>query len=405
MSSISKKYCVILLVHISVTISARASVYSTNLQDNTQRWIKGTQNKEINRKNHSSDSLNLQKTQPKDTIPTPIVPIDSLSLDQKSVDQTHTPLSSNRLEDALHYQAQDSIIVHFDQQLSLYKQADISYQDTKLEAAEIDVLFSKREIEARPLIDSTGRIKEHPTLKEQNQTYLTDYIRYNFNTRRALIKGVVTQEGEAYIHGEQVKLATDRSTYVNKARYTTCNYKQPHFHFRAERIKSIPGGKTLTAPFHLRVGSTPLPLGFPFGFFARPEQKSSGILVPRYGEERARGFFLRNLGYYFSINPYMDLSVRTDLYTKGSFNAQSLWRYIKRYSYTGNMNLRYAYVKRSLGSTRREYWINWKHSPRSLRDSRFSASVNAGSSSYNTLDYQNNDINTRTRFQFQHYVQ
>ena len=392
-------YCATLLVHLFVIISLPEGVCSTSLQDSTDRRIKAIRVQDFSTEAESLSKPEADQLQKRDTIP----PINE-RLDSASQDVTHTepaslPRSRSGLEDMLSYQAEDSIEFHFDQQqITLHKQAEVSYQETKLEAAEIDVFFPIQEVEARPMVDSTGHTSNEPVFTEGNASYLAQHIRYNFGTRRALIKGVITQQGEAYVHGNRVKVAADQSTYVDRAQYTTCSYKRPHFHFRANRIKLIPGSKTLSAPFHLRVGNTPLPIGFPFGFFARPERKSSGVLTPRYGEERARGFFLRNIGYYFAISPYMDLSVRGDLYTKGSFNAQALWRYIKRYSYTGNMNLRYAYVQSGLSSTRREYWINWQHSPQSRRDSRFSASVDAGSSSYNTINYQNNNVNTRTRF-------
>ena len=375
-------------------------VVSNNLKDKTQRGIKETQSEVLNKRTTESDSLLTQRTQDGDTIPPLTSSSDSLLLNQGalSVDSTSVAISTSALVDVMNYEASDSITFDMrEEKLSMYRQSKVLYQSNQIESGVIDLLLPLREVEARPLLDSLGKNQEEPVLTEKNSSYFAKYIRYNFHTKRTLIKGVVTQHGEAYIHGEQIKAHSDKSTYVKTARYTTCNYRRPHFHFRARRLKILPG-KTLSAPFHMRVGDTPLPIGFPFGFFAKPQKKASGLLTPRYGEERTRGFFLRNLGYYFAINPYMDLNAQIDVYTRGSLNGATRWRYLQRYSYEGDMNLRYSYVQGGFGSNREEYWVNWEHRPRSRGDSRFSASVNAGSSNYNAVNYQNNVINTQTRF-------
>ena len=168
-------------------------------------------------------------------------------------------------------------------------------------------------------------------------------------------------------------------------------------------MKVVPRKYVLSGPFNLNIAQIPTPLGFFFGFFPSPRRRSSGVVFPRYGEERNRGFFLQNGGYYFAINDYMDLEVTGDIYSKGSYGLRTSWRYSKRYQFQGNMNLRHSFsmFENSAGevtSRASDYWIDWNHAPVSYGDSRFSISISGGTSTFNANNFTSVQRNTSTEF-------
>jgi hypothetical protein len=285
------------------------------------------------------------------------------------------------------YTARDSItldVVH--QIVRLYGQAKIIYGQIELEAERIEIDYSTNIITAQSVTDSLGEEIGKPIFKDGEDVYETDDMKYNFTTRKAIIDGVVTQQGEAYMHGSKVYKNQFDELYISKARYTTCNLAEPHFHVEASKIKVVPEKKVVSGPFHIRIKDMPTPLGFAFGMFPVPKQKTSGIVFPTYGEEQRRGFFLRNGGYYFALNDYLNLTMLGEVYSKGSWGLNMASNYRKRYKYNGNINIRYNNQKaeREGDSTVvNDFWINWSHAPQSTGTSRFSASVSAGTSSYN----------------------
>lgn len=330
-----------------------------------------------------------------------LVPL-GLRADTLVSDEIDVAVSEGALEAPVQYKARDSIRFYARQQhIALYGEADISYQEINLKAAEVLVRWPIQEVDARPVFDSAGRAEGAPIFTEKGQTYNTESMRYNFSTRRAFIQGIASKQGDAYMQGKKIKITPEKDLHITGAKYSTCEHKPAHFHFRARRVKVLPGRKMLTGPFHMRVGEVPIYfIGFPFGFFPQPKKKSSGIITPRYGEERLRGFFLQGGGYYFAINDYMDLTLMGDIYSKGGFGTRASWRYLKRYKYNGSMNLRYTFASSGGGGSlsSRDYWVQWEHRPTSRRNSRFSASVNAGTSTYSQNNYESNSFNTRTEF-------
>ena len=296
------------------------------------------------------------------------------------------------------YESADSLRFYMqDKRIILYGKAEINYTDIRLTAAEIGVHWPTQEVNAEPFIDSLGNKKDTPVFYEGSETYYSENMRYNFKSKRAYIHGVVTEQDQAIMHGDDINLTPEKELYIQNARYTTCNLERPHFHIRANRVKVMPGKRALTGPFHMRIAEVPvLPLGFLFGLFPQPKRRTSGILVPRYGEERLRGFFLQGGGYYFAINDYMDLNVTADIYTKGSFGARMNWKYLKRYAFNGHMNIRYTFSQGSFFTNggSRDFWVEWQHAPTSRRNSRFSVSANFGTSSFNNNNFQglNNNI-------------
>jgi len=312
---------------------------------------------------------------------------------------TQTP---STLQAEIDYDAEDSIRLSRDQTIvRLYGNANIKYGTIELTAAFIEINYQTKVLSARGVQDSTGNEIGTPVFKDAGETFVTKNIKYNFDTKKAFISGVVTQQGEGYMIGEQVKRNAAGEAFIKKARYTTCNLETPHFHIQSDKIKLVPNDKVITGPFNLHVNNVPTPLGLPFGMFPVPKKRASGIIVPTYGEERRRGFFLRDGGYYFAISDYVDLAVTGEIYSKGSRGLAAVSNYAKRYRYKGNVNIRYNSQRLSDNEedslTLNDFWIRWTHTPQNTGKSRLSASVNAGSSSYNINNPSLNDLNRNIR--------
>jgi hypothetical protein len=278
----------------------------------------------------------------------------------------------------------------------LYHNAKINYEEIELKAAYIEIDSKKNTVFAKSLKDSVGVSYGFPVFTENNNSFSSKEITYNFKTKKGLIKQVVTQEGESYIHGEKVKKDESDVLYTYNGKYTTCDLEHPHFSIRAKKIKTIPNKKIITGPAVLEFAGVPTPIALPFGFFPNQKKQSSGIIFPTYGESRSLGFFLLNGGYYFAVSDRMDFSLTGGIYSKGSWNVKANSNYKKRYKYNGNLNLSYASNKSGskliqTQSDKRDFFIKWRHNQdvKASKSSRFSANVNAGSSSF----HQNNSYN------------
>lgn len=323
--------------------------------------------------------------------------IDTLAQDSVTTDSTFaTPEPDTRsdIETTINYHARDSF--YFDikkRELFLYGETHIDYGDIALNAERTDVNWNDRTLKAKYITDSAGKKIGKPVFSERQDTYVTDDIVYNFKTERALIKGVITEKQGGFMHGEDVKKNAEDELFIRGAKYTTCNLEDPHFSIESTKLKVIPNNKVVSGPFNMRFRDVPTPIFFPFGMFPQPQEKSSGIIVPSYGEERRRGFFLRNGGYYFAISDYMDLRLTGDIYSKGGNGINAISNYYKRYSYRGTFNLSYNNsVSDELENPleTKDYWVRWNHTPESRGNSSVSASVSAGTSTYNT---NNNLVN------------
>ena len=292
-----------------------------------------------------------------------------------------------QLETEVKYQAADSVVYQASaSKVRLYGDARVDYTDLSLTAAYIEVDLSRSTAYARGVADSSGKLRGKPVFVQGSDQYEAESMSYNFRTRRAKIQGVVTKQGEGFIHGESVKKTAENDMYIRDARYTTCNLEHPHFFIQASKIKVIPGQKLITGPFNLNFMDLPTPLGFGFGIFPTPKSATSGIIVPTYGEAVDRGFFLRNGGYYWHINDYVDARFLGDIYSKGSYGFSVISSYKKRYAFGGNVDLRYNYRKAGdddLTPVGKDFWLQWTHTPETRGTSSFSASVNLGTSSYN----------------------
>ena len=315
---------------------------------------------------------------------------DSVITDTTSVSAPRQ--SRSDIETTINYNARDSLFFNVkSRELFLYGETHIDYGNVSLDAERTNVDWDKRTLNAKYITDSTGKKIGKPVFMEGTNTYVTDDIVYNFKSERALIKGVITEKQGGFMHGEDVKKNAEDELFIRGAEYTTCNLEHPHFSIRSTRLKVIPNNKVVSGPFNMRFRDAPTPLSFPFGMFPQPKEKASGIIVPSYGEEQRRGFFLRNGGYYFAISDYVDLRLTGDIYSKGGSAINTTSNYFKRYSFRGTFNFSYNNVvsddlENPLETN--DYSVRWNHSPESRGNSSFSASVNAATRTFN----QNNNL-------------
>lgn len=354
-----------------------------------------------------SDTVSLPLLEPEDIQPT--VNLDSLlqraatadSLGKDSARRA-TPAKKGDIETAIKYEAADSIYLDIrDQRVILYGEGKIDYGKIQLQGSRIEIEWPTNTIRANYTLDTAGRKVGVPIFTEGAESYNAQDMVYNFRTRKAIVNGIVTQQGDAYMHGEKVKMNSNSELFIRHAKYTTCNLEDPHFHINASKLKVIPGNKVVSGPFNLHFRSIPTPLGFAFGMFPQPKKKASGVLIPKYGEERRRGFFLRDGGYYFAINDYMDLALTGSIYSKGSYGLTGNYNFKKRYAYNGSMNVTYSRNKGeneedSLSTN--DFWIRMNLTPETRGTFRISGSVNAGTSSFSENNYQNPQFNTNAQF-------
>ena len=312
----------------------------------------------------------------------------------KTTGSTAQSTRQNRsdIETTINYNAKDSLFFNVkSRELFLFGETHIDYGKIALDAERTDVDWNKRTLKAKYITDSTGKKIGKPVFADGPDTYVTDDIVYNFKTERALIKGVITEKQGGFMHGEDVKKNAEDELFIRGAAYTTCNLEDPHFSIKSSKLKVIPNNKVVSGPFNMRFRDVPTPLFFPFGMFPQPKEKSSGVIVPSYGEEQRRGFFLRNGGYYFAISDYVDLRLTGDIYSKGGSAINATSNYFKRYSFRGTFNFSYNNsisddLENPLETN--DYSVRWNHSPESKGNSSFSASVNAATRTFT----QNNNL-------------
>tara|TARA_B110000046_G_scaffold52102_1_gene58163 strand:+ start:39209 stop:41806 length:2598 start_codon:yes stop_codon:yes gene_type:complete len=317
-----------------------------------------------------------------------------------------TTLSEDAIESRVDYESLDSMKIDMlTEKVYLYGSAQVNYEDIQLNADYIELDLKNNTVFADGRPDSTGEMTGFPIFKEGPQEYEAGKITYNFESKKGKITSVRTQEGEGFIKGNEVKKSGTDVMYIKNGYYTTCNLDEPHFSLATSKLKIIPGDKIITGPTVLKIDNIPTPLGLPFGFFPNKKGRSSGIVIPTYGDSRALGFFLRNGGFYWGVNEYVDAKITGDIYSLGSWGGALNTRYRRRYKYNGNVNI--SYTKRKEGFKElpsytevNNMFLRWNHAQDSKAKpgSRFSANVNLGSSSNfrNNLNSFSNEYLTNT---------
>ena len=340
-----------------------------------------------------------------------------LSTDSTYTTEIETPQGESMLSSKVIYTANDSIVGSPSQgKVFLYNQAYVEYEDIILEAGYIYIDFDKNEVFAEGYEDSSGVVVQKPIFTEGDKKYRSDQMRYNFSSRRAKIKKVITQEGEGFLHGEDVKMMEDRSIYIKNASYTTCSHEHPHFRIMTPKAKVIPGEKVVSQFAYLEIVDVPTPLMVPFGFFPTTQKRKSGIIIPTYGVSEYRGYFLTNGGYYFAGNDYFDVALTGDIYSQGGYGFKAISKYNKRYGYNGNIDIGYNRIRYGekefeefipgAFDDRSDFRISWRHNQDRKNNPNFyfNANVNIASSNYykvtsvNPADVLTNTLNSSVGF-------
>ena len=301
-------------------------------------------------------------------------------------------LSTGALTDVVKYQARDSVAMDLSSRRAfLYTEGKIDYDDMILEADQVEVDFSRQTLHAHGVTDTAGDVVGRPFFKQGDAEYHADTITFNYNTQRGLIKGVITQEGDGFLHGRTVKKVNDSVMYLSGGSYTTCNYAHPHFAINFTKSKLITNDKIVTGPAWLSIEDVPTPVALPFAFFPITKTRQSGVLLPSYGWMNYRGYYLKDGGYYWAINDNIDLALLGELYTNLSWAAEARSNYFVRYKYKGAVNLRYGQTFEGIRgdtntfSSYNDFKFTWRHDQDAKANpySRFSANVNLQSRNYN----------------------
>lgn len=320
--------------------------------------------------------------------------IDSIQID--SIPPDSVPRKKNALDAPVIYEAKDSIVFTSNNWGYLYGDSKVDYQTMSITAEKISMSMDSSTVHAVYGVDSIGEKFGYPVFKDNDTEYEMEKVSYNFKTKKAFIRNVITQQGEGYIVADRAKKNEDESFFMCDGRYTTCdNHEHPHFYLNMTKARVQPGKNVVTGPAYLVIEDLPLPIGVPFGFFPFSKKYSSGILMPSYGDELDRGFSLRGGGYYFALSDYMDLSLTGEIYTKGTWglNARSTFR--KRYKYNGSFDIKYLSTKTesptnpNITNRQNDFSINvnYAQDPKASMFRTFTVNVN-----YRTTSFSRNNL-------------
>lgn len=352
---------------------------------------------------------------PRDTV---AIPADSIAISEATRVQDSIKNDSIKrnqlLTDVVTYTAKDYMrLSQKEHKMYLYNEAEISYGDMDIKAGLIVIDNEKSEVFAYGITDSTGAYTQAPVFTQAEKTVEPDSIRFNFKTRKALVYNSRTQESQFYVKGAVTKRENDSVYFMKNVRFTTSeDVDDPDYYFYARRIKFVPDKKIVSGLVNMYIADVPTPLGLPFGYFPITDEETSGFIIPSFGDSRY-GYNFQNGGYYFAISDYIDLLAVGDYYTNGSYAMRLESNYAKRYRYRGNLSFRYEKLLTSERgfpdySEQAVYNIRWSHNQDAKANptSRFSASVNLGSSTYyqesvnqtNTANFLNNTLSSSVSY-------
>ena len=345
-----------------------------------------------------ADDLRTDSVNVADSLKNFIALADSVPSD--TIDISETVDNKPYIEAEVEYQAQDSIVLFADGTGYMYNQGKVIYKmnrPVELNAKYIKFKMDSSVVHAVGGVDSLGNPDGDPVFKEGTDEYKSKFMSYNFNTRRGYVRGIVTQQDESYIVADQTKMMEDNTVFMKGGKLTTCDeHDHPHFYMQLTKAKLEPNSYMAAGPAYFVLGDVPLPIAIPFGFFPFTNKNSSGIIMPTFGEEFDRGLFLKNGGFYWAINDYVDMEVLGELYTKGTWALTLNSRYVKRYKFNGNISISYREdvtgVKGLPDYTKaKNFRMSWRHQQdtKASQFSSFSASVDFTTSGYNKSNVNN----------------
>lgn len=315
-----------------------------------------------------------------------------LRYDSTAIDTTAADSAKRKpgIDAPVDYECTDSLVYDAETRLvHLYGKAQVKYMDMTLNAAKITMNMDSSMVRAAGERDTAGILQDKPVYSQGSDNYHSELMAFNFKTKKGYITNVETTQGDGFMQSQHSKRAADGTLYLEHAKYTTCDAKHPHFYIALSRAKVRPGKESVFGPAYLVVADVPLPLAVPYGFLPFNKKYSSGFIMPSYGDETSRGFYLRDGGYYFAINDYMDIKALGEIYTKGSWGLSAETDYRKRYRYNGNFYI--SFLRTVDGeknmpdyAVTKSLKVQWTHSKdaKASPNTTFSARVNFASENY-----------------------
>lgn len=315
-----------------------------------------------------------------------------LRYDSTAIDTTAADSAKRKpgIDAPVDYECTDSLVYDAETRLvHLYGKAQVKYMDMTLNAAKITMNMDSSMVRAAGERDTAGILQDKPVYSQGSDNYHSELMAFNFKTKKGYITNVETTQGDGFMQSQHSKRAADGTLYLEHTKYTTCDAKHPHFYIALSRAKVRPGKESVFGPAYLVVADVPLPLAVPYGFLPFNKKYSSGFIMPSYGDETSRGFYLRDGGYYFAINDYMDIKALGEIYTKGSWGLSAETNYRKRYRYNGNFYI--SFLRTVDGeknmpdyAVTKSLKVQWTHSKdaKASPNTTFSARVNFASENY-----------------------
>ncbi|MDR1156491.1 MAG: LPS-assembly protein LptD [Bacteroidales bacterium] len=342
-------------------------------------------------------------------------PVGKLAGDSIAVDSTAMkPKKEPPFKTRVKYKAADSIKIRIQiQQVYMYKESRVDYEDIELTAHKTQFDMASKIVYAKGGRDSLDHYMEAPVFKQGSQEYDADSLSYNFDTKNGIIHRIKTHQGEGYLQAAKSKRYADGHIDMGGGIYTTCDADHPHFGLRLRKAKVIPSDQVVFGPAYMELLDIPLYfLALPFGFFPQTNKTAvSGVIPPSIGMEVSRGLSLTNGGYYFAFNDHLDAQLMGDIYSTGTWRSMLTTRYMKRYKFSGNLDMTYGVsVTGEKGldlSKTKQYSVQWSHrqDPKANPNHTFQASVNYSSSTYDkefnytsSNAYYNNSKNSSVSF-------
>lgn len=371
--NVKTRLAIVLFLYLGILTFLTPNIQAQTLPPNSPKSLKDTLSKPIQK-----DSMRIKT--------------DTLKISKDSID---APIK---------YNAEDSgVLVISTREFFLYGKAKVDYTDLKLDAATIKYDQRSQMVQAYGSKDSSGNPASKPQFIQGEMKSISDTIFYNMKSGKGLTKNTFFQEGEIYVNAIDLKKISSTEVYAKRARFTTCNLDVPHYNFRTSKMKIINNKMGIAGPSFPEFEGVPMPIGIPFGIFPLNKGRHGGLLPPAFTASPDFGLGLEGLGYYFVLSEKMDVTLRSNLYSFGGWNLNINSKYIKRYAYTGNLNITFQNTKSLNRSTLSKdefnssssFMINWSHN----RDSRarpgtnFSANVNFGSSRFNQTLLNNPFVN------------
>ena len=357
----------------------------------------------------SSTEVPIALPAPEKTILDSVPNIETPQVQKDSISTDSIAKPKDVLEGIVDYKAKDYTSVNQKtKQIYLYNEAEVQYQDMDIKSGVIIIDYGKDLVYAGRLKDSLGNYSQAPVFKQGSDVVEPDSIVFNMKTKKALIWNSKTEQQGGRIISKLTKKENDSVYFVKRAKFTTSeNEENPEYYFLLRKAKVVPGKKVVTGLTNMFIADVPTPIGLPFAFFPLSKKRTSGVIFPSFGEQNNRGYFLQNGGYYFALSDYVDLATLGDYYTNGSYGIRLESNYAVRYKFRGNLSFRYENLinsERGFPDYSKSiiYNLRWNQSQdsKSNPSSRFSASVNLGSSTYyqesinqlNTSNFLNNTL-------------